>query len=98
MNWFWYDLGNFALGLLWLVLWLGVAYLTGKIADGKGRAPGKWFVFGLIFPVIALVIVAIVDDYVSPKTRYGNPDGLPYEPDYTDPPVDPPPSENGRAS
>lgn len=72
----------------------GLALLTCKIANDKGHAPGKWFVFGFLFPLLALIIAAIVDDYVPPRKRSGNP----YEPDCYDPPLDLPSTENGRAA
>ncbi|MXZ54651.1 MAG: hypothetical protein F4Z14_00540 [Gammaproteobacteria bacterium] len=64
---------------------MGLALLTGYIAERKGRDPIKWAIFGFFVPVVALLIVAIVDDYVPPRERYGPPYRPPYDPTYREP-------------
>jgi len=70
-----------------IVVGFAFAALTGYIAERKGRNPIKWAIFGFFALVLALIIVAIVDDYVPPRERYGTPYKPPYEPDYQDPPA-----------
>ena len=62
-----------------IVVGLAFAALTGYIAERKGRDPIKWAIFGFCTTFIALLIVLIVDDYVPPRERYGNP-RPPYDP------------------
>ena len=56
---------------------VGLALLTGYIAERKGRDPIKWAIFGFFVPVVALLIVAIVDDYVPPRNGTAPPTGRP---------------------
>ena len=49
---------------------VAMAVLTGYIAERKGRAPLKWAVFGFFMPIVALIIVAVMDDYIHPRDRY----------------------------
>jgi hypothetical protein len=45
-----------------LLLWIGVAFITSRIADRKGRPEGVWFVLGLMFFLPALVAALVVSD------------------------------------
>ena len=64
-----------------LILHVGLAAFTVNIAERKGRSVGKWMVFALLFSIIALIVVAIMDDYVPPRERYGH---NPHVPNHTD--------------
>ena len=77
-----------------LCLYLAGVAVTASLAERKGRAFGKWLVFGLLCAPLALVIVAILDDYVPPRERYG-PRPEPYSPFD---PVDPSETEDRRAA
>ena len=64
--------GGFLIEIL-LTIGFVSAIITGAIANSKGRAPLKWGVFGLCLPVIALIAVAIVDDYIPPGSGTATP-------------------------
>ena len=40
-----------------LAIYVGLAFLCAHIAKGKGNSAGGWFVLGLLFGVIALIII-----------------------------------------
>ncbi len=52
----------------YLVLWIGLAIATGVIASSKGRSGIGYFVLGLIFPLIGLIIAA----FIAPLARDGS--------------------------
>jgi hypothetical protein len=49
--------------LVGLVITLGLALVTSKIAEGKGRNPIVFFVVGFLLPVIGLAIAL----FISPR-------------------------------
>ena len=69
------------------------AALTCHVAARKGRDPVKWAIFGFFLPVVALLLVAIMDDYVPPRERYGQPYKPPYDPSHQEPPASMPVGE-----
>lgn len=38
-----------------VAIWLGVAYITARIAQGRGRMFLVWAILGLAFPPVALI-------------------------------------------
>ena len=46
--------------IVWIVVALAFAYFCAKIASNKGRSPLLWAILGLIIPVIALIIIALL--------------------------------------
>ena len=44
-----------ALAPLQIAIWLGLAYITVRIAHGRGRSVALWGFFGLVAPVISLI-------------------------------------------
>lgn len=40
----------------WIALWLGLAVAAGVIADSKGRSGFGYFVLGIFFPLIGVLI------------------------------------------
>jgi uncharacterized membrane protein YoaK (UPF0700 family) len=48
------------IGIISLVIALVIAYFCHKIAVGKGRGPILWAVLGFLFPIIALIIIAVL--------------------------------------
>ncbi|MGE3234728.1 MAG: hypothetical protein AB7O78_13505 [Thermoleophilia bacterium] len=43
-----------------IVVALAFAFICAKIASDKGRSPLLWGILGLILPVIALIIIALL--------------------------------------
>ena len=43
-----------------ILFWFGLAIVTAIAASSKGRFAFGWFLLGLIFPLLALILVAIV--------------------------------------
>ena len=41
--------------IIQIAVWLGLTYLTAKIAFGRGRSVVSWTIFGLMAPVLALI-------------------------------------------
>lgn len=48
--------------LLWIAFWLFLAVTAAMMAEDRGQPPALWFVLGLIFPILALVVLAVVFD------------------------------------
>jgi DNA-binding transcriptional ArsR family regulator len=48
--------------LLWIAFWLFLAVTAAMMADDRGQPPALWFVLGLIFPILALIVLAVVFD------------------------------------
>ncbi len=38
-----------------VAVWLGVAYITARIAQGRAGVFLVWIIFGLVFPPVALI-------------------------------------------
>jgi hypothetical protein len=49
--------------LILLALWIFVAYHCAQVARRKGRSPVLWAILGILFPVIAMIVV-----YMLPPT------------------------------
>ena len=47
-------------GLTGLVIVLVLAFIVSKIAGSKGRSSVVWFVLGLIFPLLSLLVVLVL--------------------------------------
>lgn len=50
---------------MWLIgvfALVAVAAITSLVAERKGQRPGMWFLLGLLFPVLALIVAAVVVD------------------------------------
>jgi len=48
-------------GIIFLIFcWIGIGFLTAHIADKKGYSGCSWFFAGIIFSLIALLIVALL--------------------------------------
>lgn len=45
-------------GMVVILLWLLVAGLTARVATGRGRSWGLWFLLGLVLGPLALLVVA----------------------------------------
>jgi uncharacterized membrane protein len=43
-----------------IALWIGIAYLSGRVARSKGRDFGVYFVAALILGVIVLIVALIL--------------------------------------
>ena len=41
--------------LMQLVVWLGLAFLTARVASKRGRSPVLWGIFSLVAPLIGLI-------------------------------------------
>ncbi|MCY4114619.1 MAG: hypothetical protein OXG33_11910 [Chloroflexi bacterium] len=56
------DIGVWAVVVVILsaMFWLSVASLTHYIAQAKGRGSILWFIFGLFFPVLSLIVVVLM--------------------------------------
>lgn len=48
------------MGLLGAVLVVAVALVTASVAETKGQSGSLWFVLGLFFPVVSLLIAALL--------------------------------------
>ncbi len=46
--------------LLLFGVWIGLAFVVAQIAQGKGYSAHGWFFVGFIFPLLSLLIVAIL--------------------------------------
>lgn len=60
---------------------IALGYLTMRIAEGRGCPPGEkplWFLLGLFFPVVGLVLAALV---AGPSSKPPPPLRLPEPPD-----------------
>jgi len=44
-----------ALTVLRFAIWLGLTYITVRIAADRGRSAGLWAIFAIFFPVITLI-------------------------------------------
>ena len=61
-------LGIFSFAIVTFAWWLGVAILTGFVADYKGFSRGWWFVLGLVFGPFGLLGAAGLPDR-RPESR-----------------------------
>lgn len=52
-------------GLLFIVVWLGFAVLSGAIAQSKGYSFGAFLLFGAVAWVLALIVVSILPDRIG---------------------------------
>jgi len=43
-----------------LAIWIGIGYWAGKVGYEKGHSFEGWFVLGLLFPLLALLIVYLI--------------------------------------
>ncbi len=64
-----------------LLFWFGIAIITAIAASSKGRSGLGWFILGCLFPLLALILVAIMpavkarDPFApSPETHVRCPD------------------------
>lgn len=48
--------------LLWIVGWLFLAVTAAMMAEDRGQPPALWFVLGLFFPILALIVLAVAFD------------------------------------
>lgn len=46
--------------LLLICVWFGLAFVCAKVAADKGRSAGGFFVLGLFFPVITLIVCLVM--------------------------------------
>jgi hypothetical protein len=46
--------------IIWIVLALAFAFICAKVALNKGRSPLTWGILGLVFPVIALIVILVL--------------------------------------
>ena len=46
--------------IVWIVVALAFAFICASIASNKGRSPLLWGILGLVFPVIALIVIALL--------------------------------------
>jgi phosphate/sulfate permease len=51
-----------------MIFWIGPAYFAGKIAAKKGHGFAGFFIITLIFPIIGLIIAAIVTPVTKNNT------------------------------
>lgn len=54
--------GSLIIGLLWAVVWLLLAATASMMAEDRGQPPSLWFVIGLFFPLLALIVLAVAFD------------------------------------
>jgi hypothetical protein len=47
-------------GLIYLILWAALGFVAMKIAEKKGRDTTLWLVIGVLFGIIAVIIVALL--------------------------------------
>jgi hypothetical protein len=45
--------------LVWVAVWLSLAVTAASMAEHRDQPPALWFVLGLCFPVLALVVLAV---------------------------------------
>jgi len=55
-------LGSFVLGVVFLCLWVAVAFWPARVADRKGHSFLGYFVFSLFFFPLALLTAYMVQD------------------------------------
>jgi MFS family permease len=53
--------------LFGLFLFLSVPLITSRLAKRMGRRPWLWFCIGIVLPVIATLIVALLPDLSDPE-------------------------------
>lgn len=53
-----YPLRTFWNSFMYVAIWIGIAIACAIIASNKGRSGLGWFFLGLLFPLIALIIIA----------------------------------------
>jgi len=46
--------------IVYIVVALAFCYFCAKIAIGKNRSPLLWAILGAVFPLIALIVVALL--------------------------------------
>ncbi len=51
--------------LLVILVWLTMGYVTSKFAEGRGRDPVAWFVFGILGGIFALAAVFLLPPLVK---------------------------------
>lgn len=51
------------------ILLLGVAWLTGNLAEKRGRNQGTWFLLGFLFGLSALLVLFLLPDLNRGKKR-----------------------------
>lgn len=44
------------------VVWLLLAATAASMAEDRGQSPALWFVIGLFFPILALIVLAVAFD------------------------------------
>jgi hypothetical protein len=49
-----------------IIFWLGLAVVTAIVASSKGRFSFGWFLLGCIFPLFALILVALMPAVKKP--------------------------------
>lgn len=61
-----------------LALCLALAYVTGRVADGKGYSYPLFALLGLLFPLIGLIVALVLPDKnaSSPTTETDNAEAL----------------------
>lgn len=50
---------SLVVSILWLAGWLALAVTAAMMAEDRGQPPALWFVLGLCFPVLALLVLAV---------------------------------------
>jgi hypothetical protein len=53
------------LGLIALLVALGFGYTAGSIAESKGHSFGLFFVLGFFFPLIGVIVAAVIGPAAS---------------------------------
>jgi hypothetical protein len=55
-----------AMDVVWIVfstvVWLLLAATAASMAEDRGQSPVLWFVIGLFFPILALIVLAVAFD------------------------------------
>jgi hypothetical protein len=55
-----------------VIIWLGIAVVTGLAASSRGRSGFGWFLLGLLFSFLALLAVLVMAPR-QPKSTYYDP-------------------------
>jgi len=45
-----------------IVIWFGLAFITGLAANARGRSFFIWFIWGLLFSLLALLAVLVMEN------------------------------------
>lgn len=61
--------------MIWILIIVAIAAICAGVASSKGRSPAIWFGLGLLFSLIALVVLLILDDAQAGSAAGGGPSG-----------------------